>query len=152
MERPSRRTPDSLKQPEELMGLQPEFEARFLNIDVSAVTQALQDLGAHLHLERTLMRRVVFKNADIGAAGGWLRLRDEGHSVTLTYKQTASATAAIDSILETEIEVSDFDTTRRLLIAIGCRALRYQENYRQEWRLGDVRFDLDTWPDLPTFL
>lgn len=135
-----------------MTGLQPEFEARFLNIDVQAATQLLQDLGAHLHLELTLMRRVVFKNTDIGAAGGWLRLRDEGHRVTLTYKQTASTTAAIDSILETEIEVSDFDTTHRLLTAIGCRAVRYQENYRQEWRLGDVRFDLDTWPDLPTFL
>lgn len=132
--------------------MQPEFEARFLNIDVSAVTQTLQDLGAYLHLERTLMRRVVFKNADITAAGGWLRLRDEGHRVTLTYKQTASVTAAIDSILETEIEVSGFDTTHRLLTAIGCRAVRYQENYRQEWRLGGIRFDLDTWPDLPTFL
>lgn len=27
-----------------------------------------------------------------------------------------------------------------------------QENYREEWTLGAVIFDLDTWPGLPTFL
>lgn len=135
-----------------MTGLQAEFEARFLDIDVAAVTRMLQDLGARLCLERTLIRRVVFKNADITAVGGWLRLRDEGNRVTLTYKQAASATPAIDSILETEIEVSDFDHAHQLLTAIGCRAVRYQENYREEWRLGDVRFDLDTWPGLPPFL
>jgi adenylate cyclase class 2 len=30
--------------------------------------------------------------------------------------------------------------------------VRYQENYREEWRLGDLAFDFDTWPGLPTFL
>jgi adenylate cyclase class 2 len=35
---------------------------------------------------------------------------------------------------------------------MGFKVLRYQENYREEWKLGEVTFDLDTWPDLPTFL
>ncbi|WP_228815390.1 CYTH domain-containing protein [Nocardia puris] len=39
-----------------------------------------------------------------------------------------------------------------ILTAIGLTQTRYQENYREEWSLGDVVFDLDTWPDLPTFL
>ena len=39
-----------------------------------------------------------------------------------------------------------------MLTALGLRQVRYQQNYREEWRLGNVAFDLDTWPDLPTFL
>ena len=35
---------------------------------------------------------------------------------------------------------------------MGFQALRYQENYREEWRLGELRFDFDTWPDLNTYL
>lgn len=132
--------------------MQTEYEARFLSIDVDKATAILRERGADLHQPRTLMRRVVFKNNDIDAAGGWLRLRDEGHQVTLTYKQTTADVSAIDTILEAEIVVSSFDGTHRLLTAMGFQPLRYQENYREEWRLGDLRFDFDTWPDLDTYL
>jgi len=101
-----------------------EYEARFLAIDLDAVLDKLTAQSATCVMPRTLMRRIVFKNSDIEQRGGWLRLRDEGHRTTLT------------SLLE----------------AMGFKALRYQENYREEWKLGEVTFDLDTWPDLPTFL
>ncbi|GBQ02975.1 hypothetical protein SSP531S_44390 [Streptomyces spongiicola] len=39
-----------------------------------------------------------------------------------------------------------------ILRRVGLTEVRYQENYREEWRLGEVAFDFDTWPDLPTFL
>jgi adenylate cyclase class 2 len=132
--------------------MQTEYEARFLSIDVDKATAILRERGADLHQPRTLMRRVVFKNNDIDAAGGWLRLRDEGHQVTLTYKQTTADVSAIDTILEAEIVVSGFDDTHRLLTAMGFQPLRYQENYREEWRLGELRFDFDTWPDIDTYL
>lgn len=98
------------------------------------------------------MRRIVFKNGDIEQRGGWLRLRDEGRRTTLTYKQATADTSAIDTTLEAEVVVNDFEATRTLVTALGFRAVNYQENYREEWRLDAVIFDLDTWPDLPTFL
>jgi adenylate cyclase class 2 len=129
-----------------------EYEARFLAVDTDAIRDKLRALSATSTMPRTLMRRIVFKNNDIEQRGGWLRLRDEGNRVTLTYKQTTDETSAIDTTLEAEIQVNDFETTRTLLEAMGFQALRYQENYREEWKLGPVTFDLDTWPDLPTFL
>jgi adenylate cyclase class 2 len=132
--------------------MQAEYEARFLSIDVDKATAILRKRGAELHQPRTLMRRFVFKNNDIDAAGGWLRLRDEGHQTTLTYKQTTADVSAIDTILEAEITVSSFDDTHRLLTAMGFQPLRYQENYREEWRLGELRFDFDTWPGVDTYL
>jgi adenylate cyclase class 2 len=35
-----------------------------------------------------------------------------------------------------------------ILQRIGLREVRYQENYREEWRLAQVVFDFDTlaWP------
>lgn len=129
-----------------------EYEARFLAVDTDAVHDRLRSLSATLTMPRTLMRRIVFKNNDIEQRGGWLRLRDEGHRITLTYKQTTNETSAIDTTLEAEIHVNDFETTKTLLEAMGFQALRYQENYREEWKIAEVTFDLDTWPDLPTFL
>jgi adenylate cyclase, class 2 len=129
-----------------------EFEARFLAVDVAAVVERLKARSATCVMPRTLMRRIVFTNTDIESRRGWLRLRDQGKACYLTYKQTASPDRAVDSILEAEVQVGDFEATRVLLEAMGFTAVRFQENYREEWHLDGVTFDLDTWPDLPTFL
>lgn len=132
----------------------PEFEARFLTIDADTITARLHDSGATRTMPRTLMRRIVLKNQDITDRGGWLRLRDQGDKTVLTYKQVNSTDSAsgIDSILEAEVEVADFHAAQQLLEAMGFTTLRYQENYREEWRLNGVTYDLDTWPGLPTYL
>jgi adenylate cyclase class 2 len=39
-----------------------------------------------------------------------------------------------------------------ILSRLGLQQVRYQENYREEWCLGEVVFDFDTWPGLPTFV
>jgi len=129
-----------------------EFEARFLTVDAAAIVEQLTTRSATRVMPRTLMRRIVFTNTDIEAHGGWLRLRDQGERCFLTYKQTASTARAIDSILEAEVQVGDFEATRVLLEAIGFTAVRFQENYREEWQLDGVTFDIDTWPGLPTYL
>ena len=132
--------------------MKPEYEARFLDIDVDKIVRVLQARSANCEMPRTLMRRIVFKNHDIAARGGWLRLREQAGRSSLTYKQVADDESAIDSILEAEVGVTDFDATKTLLEAMGFVALRYQENYREEWKVDDVVFDIDTWPGLPTFL
>jgi adenylate cyclase class 2 len=134
------------------MTLIPEYEARFTNIDATRVTTELAARGAVQVLPRTLMKRVIFQNAEIERKRGWLRLRQEGDTAMLTYKQATGATSTVDSVLEVQTPVSDFEATQRLLEAVGFEAVRYQENYREEWRLNDVIFDFDTWPDLPTFV
>ncbi|MFJ9420030.1 class IV adenylate cyclase [Streptomyces sp. NPDC101227] len=132
--------------------MQTEFEARFLNVDAAKIADHLSARSATCSMPRTLMRRIVFKNDDIEARGGWLRLRQQGEKTFLTYKQTTSAVSAIDTTLESEVEVGSFDATKNLLEAMGFTALRYQENYREEWKLDGVTFDIDTWPGLPPFL
>lgn len=137
-----------------MASMTPELEARFLSIDTDAITARLRDRGATCTMPRTLMRRVVLKNQDISDRGGWLRLREQGDKTLLTYKQVNDADGAsgIDSILEAEVEVADFHAAQHLLEAMGFTTLRYQENYREEWQLDDITYDLDTWPDLPTYL
>jgi adenylate cyclase, class 2 len=133
--------------------VKPEYESRFLDIDPRTITASLGARGGRQVMPRTLMRRIVFINDDIDARGGWLRLRQQGDRTFLTYKQVAhNGPSSIDSILEAETEVVDFQDTRDLLEAMGYTAKRYQENYREEWHLGGVTYDIDTWPDLPTYL
>lgn len=58
--------------------MQTEFEARFLEADATKIVEYLTSRSATCAMPRTLMRRIVFKNNDIEARGGWLRLRQQG--------------------------------------------------------------------------
>lgn len=129
---------------------QNEYEAKFLNIDVDTVREQLRAADAQQAFGKTLFTRLIFEN-DAVKGDQWLRLRDEGGKTTLTLKQVSDATT-INGTTEIEIEVDSLDTTTELLKAIGLRQVRYQQNYREEWQLGDITYDLDTWPDLPTFI
>lgn len=127
-----------------------EYEAKFLDIDVAALQAKLTGLGATQTFPRTRLTRKIFEN-DALEAGQWIRLRDEGTRSTLTLKHVTDATR-IDGTTEIETEVADLDAMADILRGLGLREVRYQENYREEWHLGEVAFDFDTWPDLPTFI
>ena len=127
-----------------------EYEAKFLSVDVAGLRAKLAALGAVRAFPRTLLTRKIFEN-DALEGGAWLRLRDEGARSTLTLKQVTDATT-IDGTTEIETEVADLRAMSEILHRLGLREVRYQENYREEWRLGEVVFDFDTWPGLPTFV
>ncbi|WP_069171381.1 class IV adenylate cyclase [Streptomyces griseus] len=127
-----------------------EYEAKFLAIDVTGLQTKLTALGATQAFPRTLLTRKIFEN-DALEGGAWVRLRDEGTRSTLTLKQVTDATT-INGTTEIETEVTDLHAMAEILRSLGMREVRYQENYREEWRLGEVAFDFDTWPDLPTFV
>ncbi|MEU3128076.1 class IV adenylate cyclase [Streptomyces sp. NPDC047726] len=127
-----------------------EYEAKFLAIDVDGLQAKLIALGAAQAFPRTLLTRKIFEN-DALEGGAWVRLRDEATRSTLTLKQVTDSTT-IDGTTEIETEVSDLHAMAEILRSVGLREVRYQENYREEWHLGEVAFDFDTWPDLPTFV
>jgi len=127
-----------------------EYEAKFLSVDVAGLQAKLTALGAVRAFPRTLLTRTIFEN-DALEGGAWLRLRDEGARCTLTLKQV-TVSSRIDGTTEIETEVSDLRAMSQILRRLNLREVRYQENYREEWCLGEVVFDFDTWPDLPTFV
>jgi adenylate cyclase class 2 len=127
-----------------------EYEAKFLAVDVVGLQTKLAGLGAVQAFPRTLLTRKIFES-DVLDGTQWVRLRDEGTRTTLTLKQVTDV-SSIHGTTEIETEVGDLQAMAEILNCVGLREVRNQENYREEWRLGDVTFDFDTWPDLPTFL
>lgn len=127
-----------------------EYEAKFLAVDAAELQAKLAALGGTQAIPRTLLTRRIFESDALDGTQ-WIRLRDEGTRATLTLKQVTDATS-IDGTTEIETEVSDLDATAEILRAVGARQVSYQQNYREEWTLGEVAFDFDTWPGLPTFV
>ena len=130
--------------------MQHEYEAKFLAVDVVDLHTRLRAQGAVQVLPRTLLTRRIFES-DMLNANQWVRLRNEGNRCTLTLKQVTDATS-IHGTTEIETEVGDPQAMAQILTALGLHEVHYQENFREEWQLGDLAFDFDTWPGLPTFL
>lgn len=132
--------------------MKPEIEAKFLRIDHDAIRACLQELGAVCVHKNRLMKRKNFDFADksLDARNGWVRVRDEGDKITLSYKQMADR--SLHGTQEISLTVDGFEAAEQFLNAIGLHAKVYEESRRESWRLGDVEIELDEWPWVPPFL
>lgn len=135
-----------------------EFEVKFLNIDSAAVQKKLQEIGAQKSGEYFYRRRVFdYPDWRLDKQGAWLRLRDEGEKITLSFKQRLGMKAhdgseSDDGMEEIEIIVNDFDKTAALLLRLGFVEKHYAENKRIRWVKDGVEFDIDTFPELDPYL
>ena len=86
-----------------------EYEARVLEIDKDKLEEILNSLGAEKVADFDYKRRVY--DFSPKEDGKWIRLRTDGVKTTLTIKEVKSY--EVDGTEETEIEVSDFETTNR---------------------------------------
>lgn len=129
-----------------------EIEAKWLDVSHDDMRQKLKACGATLITPERLMTRANFDHEDgrLQKIGGWVRVRNEGDKVTLSYKQLDDR--SLQGTKEVTVAVDDFDTTCSFLKSIGLRVKSYQETKRESWRLGKVEIELDTWPWIPSFV
>ncbi len=135
-----------------------EIEVKFLNIDPVKIEKKLRDIGAEKVGDFSYRRRVFdYPDWRLDKKGSWLRLRDEGDRVTLSFKQrlgmAGKGSDGNDSGMEeTEIIVNDFVTTAQLILKLGFIEKHYAENKRTRWVKDGVEFDIDTYPALEPYL
>jgi adenylate cyclase class 2 len=130
-----------------------KIEAKFLDVDYDQLKVRLKSAGATcMHPDR-LTKRLTMDFPDKRlrrTANGWVRVRDEGDRITLTYKQLNDRSIA--GMQEVEAVVDDFEKTEELLKAIGLERCAYQETRRETWELDGVEIDLDQWPWIRPFV
>ena len=135
-----------------------EIEVKFLNIDPILMENKLTAIGAKKVFEKLYKRRTFdYPDLRLHKKGAWIRLRDEGEKVTLTYKErigmkTFDGKTNDDSMEEVEIIVNDFVKTAELLNRMGFVEKFYEENKRIRYLLKDIEFDIDFWPQLDPYL
>jgi adenylate cyclase class 2 len=132
-----------------------EIEVKFLNVDFEALRHKLKAIGAKCEQPMRLMKRAIIDTPDLKMreVGGYIRVRDEGHRVTLTYKQfDKTQDLHIASAKEIEVIVSDFDDTVNILLSTGLAMRSLQESKRETWSIGGVEVVLDEWPWLNPYI
>lgn len=127
-----------------------EVEAKFLNVNHDELRTKLAKLGAILEHPMRAMRRVVIHTPAMTEKNAFVRVRDEGSRITITYKQFDED--SIDGAKEHEVEVSDFDAAVGIFTAAGLEYDTFQESRRENWKLGDTEIMLDEWPWLNPYV
>lgn len=132
--------------------MQTEIEAKFPDIDPVLLRAKLEKIGAKRVHPEILMRRKTFDLPDrrLYKNGGWIRVRDEGNKITLSYKQLNDRT--LHGTKEVTVNVDSFEETCSFLNAIGMIEKSDQETKREAWKLGEAEITIDTWPWVPTFV
>jgi adenylate cyclase class 2 len=127
-----------------------EIEVKFLNVDHNTVRQKLKNIGAKMTTPMRPMRRVIIDTPEMKSKNAYLRIRDEGTKVTITYKQFNDL--SVDGAKEIELTVSNFESVIELLNAVGLPYRSFQETRRETWEINDVEIVLDEWPWLKPYI
>ncbi len=121
-----------------------EIEKLFYEVDKEALRKAILGIGGILVKKEFLQKRFVWSLPQLNGRHRWMRLRDEGDKVVLTYKIKTEGEHAD----EAEVVVSDFQSTKSILESVVCPPNSYQENFREIYMLNELEVAIDTWPFL----
>lgn len=133
-----------------------EYEVKFLNIDKAALERKLLEIGAQKTGEYFYKRQVFdYPDLSLDAKGAWVRVRDEGDKIVMSFKQRLGMkgdNGDDDGTKEVEFEVSDFDKACQFLYDLGLIDKFYLENKRTRYVKDGIEFDIDEWSLLEPYL
>lgn len=126
-----------------------EYETKILNINKKEIITKLNELEAK-KIGDFNFKRIIFKLKE--KKSGRIRLRTDGKTTTLTYKNNFSSN--INGAEEIETTVADFETTKEIFMKIKdtFSGIYYQENKREMYLFEDIEFCIDTWKNIPVYM
>lgn len=127
-----------------------EIEAKYLAVDPNDIRDRLKAAGAECKQPMKAMRRVIFNNDLMRSRHAYVRVRDEGYRVAMTYKQFDEM--SLTGAKEIEFTVGNYEDAVALLEAIGVTVQSVQETRREIWYLDEVEVVIDEWPWIQPFI
>jgi adenylate cyclase, class 2 len=124
-----------------------EIEVKLLVRDLKKIEAGLLERKARLLQARVFERNLRFDQPDgrLRAEGQALRLRQDTEA-HLTYKGASDLEDGIISRSELEFTISDFETARKVLEALGYIQVAVYEKYRATYELNNCHIMLDELP------
>ena len=124
-----------------------ELEVKFYLSDLPALRARLEAAGAQLFKPRVheINLRFDTPSGDLSRSYRVLRLRQDSEA-RLTYKGPGELVDGVRSRQELEFTVSDFETARHFLEALGYEVSVMYEKYRATYILDGVLVTLDEMP------
>jgi predicted adenylyl cyclase CyaB len=123
-----------------------EYEYQFRNYDKTKLIKEMKQMGAKKKGDY-LFRVNVFEHPN-KIPDTYIRVRDEGFRITMTYKYQPLNKFAD----ENEIIIDDFDEAITILNNLGCKTKYYYEKIREIWNLDNCEIVFDTIPCNPEIM
>jgi adenylate cyclase class 2 len=131
-----------------------EIETKVLEVDTKSLIKNLEALGAEKIQE--VMLTVDWFSApgfDKDHQPWFLRVRSYSTGkIEVTWKGKHEIEGLARKVREVNVFVDNHENTKTLFKAIGLVCYAHQEKKRISWKLGNVQFDLDTYPKMPAYL
>lgn len=124
-----------------------EIEVKFLISNLPALLNKIESLGALTLRPRMLETNLRFDtpNHKLSERAQVLRLRQDDQAI-LTFKSPGEIVNGVISRTELEVVVSNFQTARAILEALGFQVFMTYEKYRQNFKLNDLVASVDEMP------
>ena len=124
-----------------------EIEVKFLISNLPALHEKIGNLSAVELRPRVLEVNLRFDTPDrkLSERAQVLRLRQDDQAI-LTFKSPGQIVDGVISRTELEVVVSDFQSTRAILEALGFQVFMTYEKYRQNFKLNDLVASVDEMP------
>ncbi len=119
-----------------------EYEYSFYNYNKEEILEKVRLLGfinkgTYVFRVQTFYHPTKYNN-------NYIRVRDEGHRITMTHKLFSNTSFAN----ETEVEIDNFDNGVKILEMVGCVKKYYYEKIREIWHHAENNIEVifDTSP------
>ena len=124
-----------------------EIEVKFLIFNLPALLENIKRLGALELRPRMLEANLRFDTSDrrLSNRAQVLRLRQDDQAI-LTFKSPGEIVDGVISRTELEVVVSNFQSTRAILEALGFQVFMTYEKYRQNFQLNSLVASVDEMP------
>lgn len=122
-----------------------EYEYRFNNYTKKDIITKLKELGSKYY-GTFKFRVMVF--TDQNNSEKYIRVRDEGHRVTMTIKNNLTDKFPI----ENEVIINNFDEGINILLQLNCKKKYYYEKYREIWNHKNSEIIFDMNPGIPELM
>ncbi len=130
-----------------------EYEAKFYPVNKEEYRKKLEAIGAKLVVPERKMIRTLgdHRQNPMLPNNVYLRVRNEGNQVTLSYKTFTDEKGNLTDQKEIEVQVSDFERIVEIIELVGFKFNFKQENLREEWMYKNAQITIDSWPGLEPY-
>ena len=119
-----------------------EEEIKLLDVNPDEVREILEEKGKLVWKGVMKSYYLDFEDLRLKKQGAVLRIRKAYGKVVITHKSNIreGETRVADEI---EVEANDFDNAVEIMKKLGLKVMYKLENYREEYKLGNVKVELE---------
>ncbi len=131
-----------------------EIETKILEVNPEDIAIKLKNFGAE-KIQDVMLTVDWFSIAGTSKDNNPWFLRIRSYStgkIEVTWKAKSEMLGVARKHKEINVIVNSHEDTKSLFEEIGLVTYAHQEKKRQSWKIGTVQFDLDTYPNMQSYL